>query len=556
MKTDALRRARSIERSQMRARMRALRDQSGEWIGARFVLLLSIVVALAFVVTCAMQASAQDLGSVDRELTPDERCEFGNIWYYSNVRPDLFDAAYDYNGDTDVTAADFSAWVDQLDDDTDPPPPPPPPPPSGGYDWWPGDDALSLGARDAEEVASAFDRLGGVGGFLTLETRAAVNEFVRRVDQGGGLAGRPDRRVVVRTAPGVVIDRQLRNTKGQLRDVAFDRVPFTPVAHQNTFAVRIAGDCDRVAFLACDFAGWRQVIEGQDAGVDADGQFIEPDDVWFVGGSWTRIFNASHPVTTHANQNDKNARSQGAWWQGRRWVFRDLAAVGVGWDIAGDPDRRRTDKYSQILYGSQNARDTLVEGCVFDGTSNNAVVMKGTGLTVRDTVFDRCVNAIGFGTAESPRWPCSAFVEDVKIRRLVPLCALDDPSLPDAERVRADSGVAMSLLNFDGVVLRRVRFVGPNAGTRAALMFINNGQSTNVSASGLVVEGCDAGDLPLCEIRDFRVPSGGLSVRVTGTASADDRVLVRSTLTAGGAAGTASGVLADFLIDGEKARGR
>lgn len=522
------------------------------WIRDRLVLLLALIVTVIAVATCVSTARGQDLGGVDRALTADERCELGSLVYLVNAG--RYEAASDYNGDTAVTAADFSAWVAQLDDDDDPAPPPPV---DGQHEWWPGPDALSIGARDAAEVAAAFDRLDGVGGFLTLETQAAVDEFARRMSQGGGLRGRPETRVVIRTSPGVVFDRPMRNVRGEWSDLAFDAVPFTPAEHQNVTAIRIAGDCDRIAFLGCDFAGWRQVIEGQDAGTDADDNFLEPDGIEFVGGSWTRIYNASHPVVTRANENDEDDRSQGAWWQGTGWVFRDLTMIGVGWDISGDPDRRRTDKFSQVLYGSQNARDTLVENCTFDGTSNNAILMKGTGLTVRHSTFDRVVNAIAFGTNQSPRYSCTAVVEDVEIRRLIPLGWKESPSLPNSERVRADSGVAFSFVNFDGVTIRRVRFAGPNTGTRAAFLFFNNGRSSGVSASDLIVEDCDTGTLPLAEVRSFQIPPSGFTVRVRRTESPEKRVLVRSAVLGdSGNTASASHVLSSFVVDGQLAGAR
>ncbi len=138
--------ARKIERARMRRRV-GLIDGARAW--ARDCLVLALVAAVVVGIgaaACSAQANGQDLAALetglDRELTADERCELGSLVYLIGVGRS--EPSSDYNGDTAVTAADFSAWVAQLDDDDDPtppPPPPPPPPPAGGAgaygDGWP-----------------------------------------------------------------------------------------------------------------------------------------------------------------------------------------------------------------------------------------------------------------------------------------------------------------------------------------------------------------------------------------------------------------------------------
>ena len=491
------------------------------------------------------------------------------------------DLQADANGDGSVSVVDLTAYILMLekcpdcpecpdcpDDPNEPEPPTPPEPPSVDLDWWPGPDALDLRVSDAQALADAAGRLNGVGGFLTLETQSVVAPFAELMSTGGALHGMAPtfdedgvktsagRRVVVRVATGVVIDKPMKNVKGQWRDLAFDSVPWTPARHINEIAISIHGDHDRLLLLNCDFDHWKQVMEAQDSGVNPDGTFIEPDYVDFIGGSHTNIYNSGSVPVTASNHPDSGKRSQGVWWQGSNWRFLGVRAVGIGWDMEGDPNRAKCDKFSQWLYGSQNARGVIIEGCYVDGVSNNAIVMKGTDIVVRDCDFDRVVNAVSFGTNQNPKWPCSGTVDGMRIHRLIPLGPKDDPSLSESERVPMDSGVALSFNNFGSVTVRDVRFIGPNTGTRNAFLFINNGHATNVESRSLLVQDCDTGSLALAEIRKFRLPDSGLSVRVRDTVTIDPRVLVRAVKDPSGADTNAARVLRSFVIDGQLATSR
>lgn len=519
------------------------------WIG---------VAACAF---CVCTALAQ-VDRFDRPWSDHDRTQLGGLLLEIGWRGDgPQDLAYDFNGDGIVTPADYSAWLVAFNDRMEQQPPTNPEPPSGGPSdlpeqwtsraWWPKADAPAFEVASARELALAAEALQAVGGFLTLETPEAASALVDRLSTGGGLAGTPERRIVILAAPGVVIDRPTKNVRGEWRHLAFVRVPFTPERHVDAIALAPHGGHHDVSLLGCRFENWRQVIEGQ-----ADGAGNQPDRFEFDGDpdaawDWERIYNPGSVVVTAANQNDKGRRSQGAWWRGDGWRFTNLKARGIGWDLLGDPERRETDKFSQWLYGSQRATNTLIENCTVDGVSNNAVVYKGTGLWVRGCTFDRVVNGISIGTNEAPVYACSAVIEDVEFRRLIPLNWKDDPSLPDSEQVKADSGVAISLSNFDGVEIRRVRVTKSSEGRRAVLLMFNNGKSSSVSASGLLVEDSDAGPLDLAEVRNFRVPASGFDVRVRGTNATEKRVLVRNTVP-----DRAGDVIKGFVVDGQIARSR
>jgi hypothetical protein len=422
------------------------------------------------------------------------------------------------------------------------PPEPPEPPQTGNPAWWPPQSAIDARAADAREVNAAIQAVDGVGGFITLTTEEAVDAFVDKMVYGGAVEGAPDRRVVIRLADGLRISQPMKNVKSEWKHLCFDGVLFQPDTHTNKIAISLHGDHDYNTFLNCTFRDWEQVAEGQD---DAVGN--EPDHIVFQGGLWEDIYNSNSPVVNYDNQNDEDHRSQGVWWQGSGWQFKGVTARGVGWNRAGDPNRMRTDKFSQILYGSQKARNTTVEDCVFEGTSNNAIVMKGWGLTVRGCTFDQVVNAVSFGTNQNQQQPCDALIENCEIKRLIPLNWKDDGSLPRDEQVAADSGVAFSFLNFNGVTIRNVRVTGENTGRRNSFLYFNNGKSSNVEALGALVESCDAGPMRLAEVRNFRLPTGGLELTVRNTQSGGQPVLVRNTIPADDPAE----ILSKVTIDGD-----
>ena len=296
-------------------------------------------------------------------------------------------------------------------------------------------------------------------------------------------------------------------------------------------------------FLQCNFVNWKQVCEAKTDIPNEPTQY--PTDIEWVSGNWTKIYNSDSPVQSVDNQNDTSNRSQGVWFQGKDWRFIGITALGIGWDILGDPGRTKTDKFSQIIYIAQSGQGITIENCSFDGTANNAIVCKGTNLTVRGCTFDRIVNAISLGTNQSPVFSCSALIENCVIDRLIALNHLDDPSLPSDEQIRADSGVAISINNVDGVTIDNVNVTGVNTGRRSSFLFVNNAKSSNVLSSGITVNNCDTGTLRLAEVRNYRMPAPGLEVACTSITSPDELVLVPNTIPT-----DASLIVAEFTIDG------
>lgn len=424
---------------------------------------------------------------------------------------------------------------------TEPPEPEPPTDPSKP-DWWPGSNKpdILLGSAAAEW---ARDQLDGKGGFLTLTTPGAVSAFARLMTAGGGMRGKPESRIVIRCSPGLNFDESMKNVKGEWSDLCFDGITFVPDGHQDDICLAPHGGHKRVQFLNCHFRHWKQVIEGQ-----KDGAGNQPDAFEFIGGSWAAIYNSKSPITTSDNQNEKGHRSQGAWWRGDGWRFVDVEMLGIGWDMTGDPQRKKCDKYSQALYGSQNATNTDIIGCVIDGVANNAIVYKGTGHSIAGNFFNRCVNFISLGTNENPQHSCKGVIVDNDFGDLIPLGPKDNPDLPKSEQVEMDSGIAISFNNTDGVIVSKNAVTGQSTGRRKVFAYFNNGKSSSVSAKGTLIYGNDTGGLSLAEVRNFRVPASGFDVTADNNVTPEDRILVRNTDPTN--AGT---VLANFKVNGKTA---
>lgn len=425
-----------------------------------------------------------------------------------------------------------------------------PDPGGGDYpDWWPSVDAPTFICTTAAEVNTAMDALEGVGGFITLSDQNAITAFLNRLT-ASGLRGHPDSRVVIQTGGGENIEAQVKNLRGQCSDLCFYNLTVEPTSHNDTFAFKLHGPHARIMFLDTNVTDWKQVIESKTD--DSDIVTRYPTDFEFVNGTWTKIFNSASPVQSNENQNNKAYRSQGAWFQGKDWRFSNVTATGIGWDIAGDPTRTKTDKFSQLIYIGQSATGIILEGCTFDGTANNMVVCKGTNLTIRDgCIFDRCVNAVSLGTNEAPVFNTSATIDDLEIKRLVPLNILDDGDLDDDLQIKANSGVAFSIVNVDGVSITNVDVTGTNTGRRNSFLFCGNGKDVSMPASDITVDTCDTGDLDIGEVRDFRMPTDGLEVAMTNmTIGGLSTVLVRNTIDTDGTSITAGEIVAEWTLDG------
>jgi hypothetical protein len=187
-----------------------------------------------------------------------------------------------------------------------------------------------------------------------------------------------------------------------------------------------------------------------------------------------------------------------------------------------------------------------LEDCTFDGVANNMLVAKGTNVTISGCSFDRCVNGLSLGTNEAPVYSTSATIDNLEIKRLIPLNILDDGDLADDEQIKANSGAAFSIVNVDGVSITNSSVTGVNTGRRNSFLFCTNGKDYNMLADDITVDQCDTGALDIGEVRDYRVPTDGLNIAMTNmTIGGLDTVLVRNTIPT-----SAATVVADWTLDG------
>lgn len=410
------------------------------------------------------------------------------------------------------------------DDDTDTP----------QYDWYPTTEPVRVSTPDELAVAlrsMSVSEGGGIisgagGGIIEVMTQSAADELTAQLSYD--VRGKPSNRIVIRPgADGVRIRSTLVNVNGHLEHIALAGWLHEPDEHGG-LALKFHGTHNHLTFMNTQFRRWTQVFEFKHAG-DKD---ANPHDIEFSNFLFSKIFNKNAPVQTVDNQNDKSNRAQGGSLHGERYLFRNGVCSGIGWDMEGDPDRRKVSKFDQCFYLLQRAEDVEFENCKWYGVANAAIQCKGNGLLVRNCTFDKSTVAVTLGTNEDEQYPATAIIEDCQILDMIPLNHLDDPSLPSEQRIRANSGVGFSFCNADGVTIRNVSMFTAS-GTRKVFAWFatdNNPSNARLSMRNILIEDCDIMGNDLAQVRDHQQPDTGFHARFEGIKGTGSRaVIVRNT---------------------------
>lgn len=448
-------------------------------------------------------------------------------WYQSGDM--CADSPYG-NGDGQLTAPDYTAFLGWIAENWDGP---------GGPDrpaWWP----ISGESVDTGELGleAALEAVNGRGGVLELSSQADADGFVDELRSSSLTGGGESRRLVVTAGEGVRIREPIamRNGRNLLRHVVFYGVDFVPDSHTNTDAVHLRGSHYDLGFVSCRFEGWSGGVIGGSGG-DPDDRFDErPSSIWLETCEFTRIFNSNAPKQTADNWRKKTYRSQVVYFGSvEDLTISYCTFADNGYDVEADPLRLTPSMYSQNIYLGQAAEGVLIVGNVIDNAANNAIVAKGRDVTVRDNSATRVVNFIALGTNESPEFPFSGVIEGNVASDFVPVNHLDDATLAGGRAADYNSGVAVSIVNCDGVIIRGniwggLASVGTATPRRSAAYMVGNGKASSCVLSGVVVSGDELiGFDRLVEMRDHRRPPGQ-SLRFYGVTGASSvGVFVRNT---------------------------